>query len=147
MFAESVSGGAVCKCPLCHGKTEYLSSDLRPVFPEERLLLELLLEKEPFSLAPSSVWNSANRYYIDGKSVTVSSSAFRNADCDSLRKKLDEFSKENLEVSKNHFDSTIQKFIQANKSRFDFIKDEAFGFVQDEAESLCRKTARIRKTA
>lgn len=139
IFDEIDSAGAVCKCPICHGKTEYLSSDLRPVFPEERLLLELLLEKEPFSLASSSVWNSANRYYIDGKSVAISSSVFRNADCDALRKKLDELSKENLEISKNHFDSTIQKFIQANKSRFDSIKDEAFGFVQNEAEKFVQK--------
>lgn len=112
---------------------------MRPVFPEERLLLELLLEKEPFRLASSSVWNSANRYYIDGKSVAISSSVFRNADCDALRRKLDEFSKENLEVSKKYFDSTVQKFIQANKSRFDSIKDDAFDFVQDEAEKFVRK--------
>ena len=139
VFDENNSVGAVCKCPLCHGKTEYLSSDLRPVFPEERLLLELLLEKEPFSLASSSVWNSANRYYIDGKSVAISSSVFRNADCDFLRKKLNEYSAENLEVSKKYFDSTVQKFIQANKSRFDSIKDDAFGFVQDEAEKFVQK--------
>lgn len=139
VFDENNSVGSVCKCPLCRGKTEYLSSDLRPVFPEERLLLELLLGKEPFSLASSSVWNSANRYYIDGKSVAISSSVFRNAACDALRKKLDEFSKENLEVSKKYFDSTVQKFIQANKSRFDSIKDDAFDFVQDEAEKFVRK--------
>lgn len=139
VFDENNSVGAVCKCPLCHGKTEYLSSDLRPVFPEERLLLELLLEKEPFSLASSSVWNSANRYYIDGKSVAISSSVFRNADCDFLRKKLNEYSAENLEVSKKYFDSTVQKFIQANKSRFDSIKDDAFDFVQDEAEKFVQK--------
>ena len=139
VFYETDSAGAVCNCPLCHGKTEYLSSDLRPVFPEERLLLELLLEKEPFSLASSSVWNSANRYYIDGKSVAISSSVFRNADCAALRRKLDEFSKENLEISKKYFDSTVQKFIQANKSRFDSIKDDAFDFVQDEAEKFVQK--------
>lgn len=102
-------------------------------------MLELLLEKEPFSLASSSVWNSANRYYIDGKSVAISSSVFRNADCDFLRKKLNEYSAENLEISKKYFDSTVQKFIQANKSRFDFIKDEAFAFVQDEAEKFVQK--------
>lgn len=139
VFDENNSVGSGCKCPLCHGKTEYLSSDLRPVFPEERLLLELLLEKEPFSLASSSVWNFANRYYIDGKSVAISSSVFRNADCDALRRKLDEFSKENFEISKKYFDSTVQKFIQANKSRFDSIKDEAFAFVQDEAEKFIQK--------
>lgn len=139
VFYETDSVGSGCKCPLCHGKTEYLSSDLRPVFPEERLLLELLLGKEPFSLAFSSVWNSANRYYINGKSVAISSSTFRNADCGELRKKIDEYSAENLEVSRKYFDSIIQKFIQANKSRFNFIKDEAFDFVQDEAEKFVQK--------
>lgn len=102
-------------------------------------MLELLLEKEPFSLASSSVWNSANRYYIDGKSVAISSSVFRNADCNFLREKLNEYSAENLEVSKKYFDSTVQKFIQANKSRFDSIKDEAFDFVQREAEKFVQK--------
>ena len=33
-------------CPVCAGKTHYLTSDLRPVFPEERLLLAVLLDKE-----------------------------------------------------------------------------------------------------
>ena len=37
-------------CPLCAKKMKYLSADLRPVFPEERLLLELLLGEEPLSL-------------------------------------------------------------------------------------------------
>ena len=32
-------------CPICHSKMKHLSTDLRPVFPEERLLVELLLEK------------------------------------------------------------------------------------------------------
>ena len=30
------------KCPICNGKADYLAKDMRPVFPEERLLLELL---------------------------------------------------------------------------------------------------------
>ena len=36
-------------CPLCKRKMKYLSADLRPVFPEERLLLELLLGEKPFT--------------------------------------------------------------------------------------------------
>ena len=34
-------------CPICGKKTKYMAADLRPVFPEERLLLELLLGKKP----------------------------------------------------------------------------------------------------
>ena len=30
-------------CPLCKGTTKYLTTDIRPVFPEERLLFELAM--------------------------------------------------------------------------------------------------------
>jgi len=43
-------------CPLCGGETKYLSTDLRPVFPQERLLLELLLGLKPLSLSKKSLW-------------------------------------------------------------------------------------------
>ena len=52
-------------CPLCGGATKYLATDLRPVFPEERFLLELLLEAEPFSLAESVDFNGAYRLGYD----------------------------------------------------------------------------------
>ena len=48
-------------CPLCGGATKYLATDLRPVFPEERLLLEA----EPFSLAESVDFNGAYRLGYD----------------------------------------------------------------------------------
>ena len=36
-------------CPICGCKGEYFTSDARPVFPEERLLIEIMLGK-PFCL-------------------------------------------------------------------------------------------------
>ena len=36
-------------CPLCGKKVRYLTTDLRPVFPEERLLLELLFDNPLFA--------------------------------------------------------------------------------------------------
>ena len=53
-------------CPLCNGKANYLSTDLRPVFPEERLLFELMLDKS-LQYLDSSVWADNSRYYINGK--------------------------------------------------------------------------------
>ena len=38
-------------CPICGAQTRYLSTDLRPVFPEERLLLEILLDKNRMNLS------------------------------------------------------------------------------------------------
>ena len=49
-------------CPICGQKTRYLSSDLRPVFPEERLLLAILLDKEPTCYMNCSVWAANSRY-------------------------------------------------------------------------------------
>ena len=43
-------------CSLCGGKTSYLVADLRPVFPEERLLLEILSDK-PLAYINKSVWH------------------------------------------------------------------------------------------
>ena len=48
---------------------KYLTTDIRPVFPEERLLMEVLLGKEPNEYLEKSVWAINSRYYIDGKSI------------------------------------------------------------------------------
>ena len=33
-------------CPLCGEKGKYIATDIRPVFPEEKILLAILLEKD-----------------------------------------------------------------------------------------------------
>lgn len=119
-------------CPLCGGKMKYLTTDLRPVFPEERLLLELLLGREPNELLHSSVWAVNSRYYIDGKSVNVPISTFQKADTDALSKGIERHKSEN---SYDCFDDSIQRFIQANRNRLNYLKDEAFSFILDAAES------------
>lgn len=59
-------------CPLCGQKGSYFTSDIRPVFPEERLLLEVMLGK-PLAFQNGSVWNgTGNRYYVNGKHVPFS---------------------------------------------------------------------------
>ena len=69
-------------CPLCKRKTKYMCADLRPVFPQERLLLEVLLGKHPHELVEKSVWAADNRYYIDGKAISIPSKVFQCADAD-----------------------------------------------------------------
>lgn len=59
-------------CPICNKKGKKLATDLRPVFPEERLLLELILGT-PYAFLEKSVWNgSGNHYYVDGKRIPFS---------------------------------------------------------------------------
>lgn len=56
-------------CPVCGQEGKKLTSDVRPVFPEERLLLEIILEK-PFAFEKDSVWNgNGNNYFVNGKKI------------------------------------------------------------------------------
>ena len=71
-------------CPICGNKTQYLSTDLRPVFPEERLLIELILEMKPNEYKECSVWASNNRYYFDGKKYNIQNSLFSELDADKI---------------------------------------------------------------
>ena len=58
-------------CPLCGNKGTYIGTDIRPVFPEERLLIEVLLNK-PFEFAGKSVWcTSSSSYFVDGKKIKL----------------------------------------------------------------------------
>lgn len=120
-------------CPLCAKKMKYLSADLRPVFPEERLLLELLLGEEPFAYIEKSVWAANSRYYINGKSVLISSKTFQDADTDALSQKLEQYSDQN---TYEHFDKHIARFINANQLRLHYLKDEAHEFIKKAAEKF-----------
>ena len=54
-------------CYSCKSKCAYIGTDIRPVFPEERLLIEILLKK-PFEFADTAVWNvGGSCYIINGK--------------------------------------------------------------------------------
>ena len=123
-------------CPICGGKTYHLSADLRPVFPEERLLLELLLNRKPNEFVQNSVWASNSRYYIDGRPIALSSKTFQTADTDAISEKLKQFSTGN---SYEFFNKEIDLFVQANKGRLGAIKDEAFTFVRHAAEKFAEE--------
>ncbi len=120
-------------CPLCGEKTSHLSADLRPVFPEERLLLELLLGRETNSLSRKSVWAADSRYYIDGKPIALSRNLFQTADTDDLAEKLHKIEDQK---SYDFFDRDIEKFIRANVNRLNKIKHEANTFVKEAASKF-----------
>lgn len=113
-------------CPICGTKGVYFTSDARPVFPEERLLIEVMLGK-PFCFIKDSVWNgSGNRYYINGKRIPFSVTNLKNYNPDSIRQKLDELKEQNTYT---HFDRMIAKWIKANSIRYDYITSEAKSYI------------------
>lgn len=119
------------KCPICSQKLKYLSTDLRPVFPEERLLLEII-KKKPLSYINDSVWCVNNRYYINGETITVSFSKCLTLDIEDISKKLYEYNERN---KNNAFEKYTQLFIQANSERLAYLKDEAYQFIKEAVKS------------
>lgn len=125
------------KCPLCNQATKYISTDLRPVFPEERLLIELLLEK-PMAFENAAVWCANNRYYVDGESVSISFSKYINLDIEVIIEKLKQY-KSNNQNSYSIFEKNIKSFISANKERLAYIKDESFRFVSQSVHKYFKR--------
>lgn len=123
---STCDGSSEIVCPLCGEVAEYLASDLRPVFPQERLLLEILLEKKPNAYINSSVWAANSRFYIDGKAVSISTKQFQTADTDAIVEQLKKHEAENSEEAFNFF---ISRFIEANNYRLRYIKKEATEFI------------------
>lgn len=113
-------------CPLCSCETKYMAKDLRPVFPQERLLLELLLGKKPHEFIDQSVWAADSRYYINGKAVMLASKLFQEADADNVSQLLAIHEKDN---TTSYFEHHINTFINANARRLHYIKDEANDFI------------------
>lgn len=118
-------------CPICGNKTHYISSDLRPVFPEERLLLAVLLGKKPEYYMNSSVWAFNSRYYINGKTIAISAKTFAEADTDRLKQVVLEYQDQ---ISYTYFEKNIEKFNRANQHRLAYLKDEAYSFIKKSAE-------------
>lgn len=122
-------------CPLCGKETKYLCADLRPVFPEERLLYEILTAK-PFQYKDCSVWANNNRYYINGKTKVFSMATHEKKDADKIRQQLEELSGQNDYIE---FDKYIDKFVKANKLNLEYNINEAHTFIQEQAAKFPRE--------
>ena len=125
------------ECECCSGKGTRITTDIRPVFPEERLLLEILLDKIPGTYEKDSVWNcSGNKYLINGKRIKFSVKELKNKDVDDIRSKYEEASKN---ISYEYFEQCADKFVQANRSRYKFIVREAVDYIKNSTKDYTAK--------
>ena len=124
-------------CTLCNGETKYLSRDLKPVFPEERLLIEGIIG-EPFKYQSASVWNDSNRYMIDGNIENISIKNMKETNIDDIKSLLESNNDINKENYKS-FNEHIDKFLRANQSRLNALINEAHQFVKDTAKDYKRE--------
>lgn len=124
-------------CPLCGGKLRLLTTDVRPVFPQEIKLMELLTGNEG-KFMNKSVWKGRTTYYIDGKPFKISNETIRGADVEFLRKKLIR-----AKPNEMYFNHIIEKFISANREHLKHITDEALQYIVSEAKNFDKKNIMV----
>ena len=125
------------ECQSCHSECVKIGSDLRPVFAQERLLIEILLNK-PMAFAGKSVWSSlSNTYWVDGEKVRINLAEFRKKDPSSIIKQLKKYEDENRQYVEHDTDNDhINKFIQLNQYRLNSITEEACNYIRKISEDF-----------
>ena len=121
------------KCALCGSDCNYIGSDLRPVFPQERLLLEVLIG-EPFKYANSSIWNvGSNHYVINGVKKNFSYKELREKnDPNKVIEELKKYELENEKLINRFYNSkSIINFVKINKAHLNIITHEAVDYIRD----------------
>lgn len=117
-------------CPTCGTEGKYISTDMRPVFPEENVLISLILEDNPKAYQELSVWFGSGVYIIDGKKVKLSVSKINSLPIEDIKLIKDKYEAFSGEIDYSFFDKHIEKYIKANADRYNYITEEAVHFVQ-----------------
>lgn len=131
---EAPSYDKICTC--CGEKCDCIGTDLRPVFPQERLLLEVL-EGNPFKYAKSAIWNvGSNRYIVDGNKKNVPYKEYRQKnDCLKVIEELAKYEEQNQEYIDNFYETkTIKNFVKINKGHLNDITYEATEYIKNLTE-------------
>lgn len=119
-------------CSLCGSEGEYISTDLRPVFPEERLLVECVLGT-PFEFLNKSVWNgTGNYYFVDGKKIKFPIKMLATIDIDKVRDLYEAHKGKN---TYEYFEQMIRLFVGANQERYHAITSEAMSYISNIASN------------
>lgn len=122
-------------CPICNRRMKFLSNTLRPVFPAEERLVELLTNKK---FNDEILWKGKSTYYVDGKSLRITNNQKIYADDKMLRKEL-----LNKKFDYRKFNNNIDLFISANKEHLEYITQEAIEFIQDESSKYDIKNTMV----
>lgn len=117
-------------CPACGTEGKYISTDMRPVFPEENVLISIILKGDPAGYQHSSVWYGGGGYVIDGKKVKLSVTKVNKLPLEEINKIKEMYDKYAAQIDYTFFDSFIERFIRANADRYNYITEEAVHFVQ-----------------
>lgn len=117
-------------CPICTNRGRYIAADIRPVFPEENMLISLILTGDAWHYQKSSVWYGNNNYIIDGKKVKLSVSTINKWSIEKVKELKDQYDMNAAKLDYNYFDEYKRAFIAANTDRYNAITEEAVHYVQ-----------------
>lgn len=117
-------------CPVCGKEGNYIATDVRPVFPEENMLISLLLTGKPFTYQKDSVWYGSNSYIVNGKKVKLSISSINKKPIEEIVEIKRQYEESLSELSYESFNDYIKRFVVANEDRFNEITEEATRAVQ-----------------
>lgn len=119
-------------CSICNTRGIRVAADIRPVFPEEKLLFETLLQYPLGYFNKKSVWyTSGHLLLIDGKTHPLNKEKLEQLDPTEIRKEL-LHRKSNVNIKDDYlfFNIHISKFIQCNRERINDIEFEAFEIIE-----------------
>ena len=118
-------------CPVCGEKGRYISTDIRPVFPEEKLLLAIITGKDdPLFYQKSSVWHMGSAYIIDGNKLPLSISKLNKQPIEKFSEYKNIYEKNAGALDYESFNADIEVFKKANADRYYQITEEAISFIQ-----------------
>lgn len=117
-------------CPICGANGTYIATDMRPVFPEENMLISILLKNDPLAYQKCSVWYGSNSYIIDGKKVKLSVSKVNSLPIEEIKLIKEKYELHKKDIDYSFFDEYVNTFVAANIDRYNYITEEAVGFVQ-----------------
>jgi 3'-phosphoadenosine 5'-phosphosulfate sulfotransferase (PAPS reductase)/FAD synthetase and related enzymes len=118
-------------CPICGSEGVYKATDMRPVFPEERLLIGILTERDnPLRFMDKSVWFGSNSYIVDGVKTKVSITKANKLSLDEIKGICELYIEKEPDIDYKPFDDNIARFIEANKNRYNYITEEAVTYIQ-----------------
>ena len=125
-----IPSGNKIQCPTCGNRAKYLCADIRPVFPEERLLFEILSAK-PYAYLHESVWAIGSKYYVNGEPHNITIAEIQSFDPAEVREKLDCYAEGNDDTAFRHY---VEAFVKANRAHKDEIVHEACEFIVKASE-------------
>ena len=126
-------------CTRCGTEGKYIATDIRPVFPEEKLLLAILWQKDtPFALDQCSVWSSSSGYFIDGKRETIPIGEINRKPLEEIKKIKEVYDANVEQIDRSYFEDMVNVFVEVNQNRYYELTDEAITYIQgfDEQYSL-----------